>query len=213
MSKLRRVILLSFVLLLCACNYQEAIPPSSTPLPTKTDTPTATSTITVIPPTETPKPSPTIPPDIWLDTNSYELQVQHPASTAQPEWESKNEIIIPADGMVGGFVFTVSEVSGIWSPAVSQSVEPANSILRSGSMRDNLAGEYCISDYFSKYNPLEVCQWLAPEATQLDWITPYFAGPKTEVGVAFNVGGCDPASCMAFLHLTNIRLIYFSLPE
>jgi hypothetical protein len=212
-SRFKWVFLLSGVLLLCACDYQAAIPPSSTPLPTKTETPTATSTITVIPPTETPTPSPTIPPDIWLDTNSYELQVQHPASTAQPEWESVNEIIIPADGMVGGFVFTVSDVSGIWSPAVSQGVEPANSILRSGSMRDSPPGDYCISDYFSNYNPLEVCQWLAPDATQLDWITPYFAGPKTEVGVAFNVGGCDPASCTAYLQLTNIRLIYFSLPE
>jgi hypothetical protein len=211
--KLKLVVFLPLMIILGACDFMVPAQPTPLPQPTKTHTPIPSSTATDIPPTETPLPSPTLPSDIWLDTNSYELTVEHPADTEQREWATSNGIILPADGLVGGFVFTAEEINGVWAPAINKDVQGGNSITKNSSTRENPLGEYCVSDYFSKYTPISVCQILAPQATQIDWITPYFAGPKSEVGVAFSVGGCDPKGCTAFLRITNIRLIYYSLPE
>jgi len=212
-STFKLVIFLSIIVFLGACDFMVPAPPTPLPQPTKTHTPIPSSTATDIPPTETPLPSPTLPSDIWLDTNSYELSVEHPANTEQREWSSSNGIVIPADGLVGGFVFTAEEINGLWASSKNKDVPGGNSITNNSSSRDNPVGEYCVADYLPNYSPISVCQILAPQATQIDWITPYFAGPKTEVGVAFSVGGCDPKGCTAFLRITNIRLIYYSLPE
>jgi len=205
--------LLSIALVLGACTFEEPAPPTSTSQPPKTNTPIPSSTATAIPPTETQMPTPTIPPNLWLDSRQYELTVQHPASTAQPGWGTANEIIIPADGMVGGVVFTVEEFSDKWGSTFSLGVAPENSLLKSVSSASNPPGLYCVSDYFPGFSPAEVCEILAPGATRLDWSAYHFAGPKTEVGVSFGVGSCHPASCTAFLRITNIRLIYYSVPE
>jgi hypothetical protein len=214
-DKCRLVMILCLAFILGACNFQEPAPFTATPRPPATDTPIPTHTPTVIPPTDTPVPSPTLPSDIWIDdTNVYELTVEHPISTEQAEWGSANEIIVLADGMVGGFVFTVEEVTDVWGPTRASGVsDPKNSITNNGSTRENPPGEYCIADYLPGYTPVKICRILAPEATQLDWITQYFAGPKTEVGISFKVGACNPKGCTAFLRISNIRLIYYTTSE
>ena len=211
LSLLLICLILSFVLIgLTACG------PTTTPIPTSTNTPIPTNTPlpthTSPPPTETPIPSPTIPPDIWLDSRQFELALKHPPNADYLEWDSTYEIVIPVDGYVGGVIFTVDKADINWGPKTSKSVPGKGSITKDGSMRILPSGTYCISDYFKSYNPISVCDFLAPGSIQKDWITPYFAGYKTQVGVAFAIGGCKPSTCTVELVISNIQLIMYN-PE
>jgi hypothetical protein len=213
-----RIYLMFLVVLigLSACGPASTPPPTLTPLPSSTHTTIPTNTPlpthTPPPPTETPIPTPTIPPDIWLDSQEFELTLHHPLDPNQSNWESIYEIVIPVDGYVAGVIFTVDESDITWGPAASLSVPGKGSLLKLGSMRSYSSGSYCVSDYFLSYNPDSTCQILAPDSIPLNWITPYFAGKKTQVGVAFQIGGCDPAKCTVDLVISKIQLIMYN-PE
>jgi hypothetical protein len=118
-------------------------------------------------------------------------------------------MVVPAEGEVGGIVFNVDEYDVEWGSARSRSVDNVNSIMTGASLRDYGTGAFCIADFILGYTPQQVCAVLAPGAQTHDWITPFFAGPKSEVGIAFTSGGCDPAACTATLRITGIRLIYY----
>jgi hypothetical protein len=200
-------------LTLLSCGYLEPVSPSSTPAPLSSDTPAPVDTDTPLPPSDTPQPTPTLPTEIWLDPQEYEITIQHPQSTAQPEWVSSSELKIPVEDFVGGVVFTVEEYNGIWGTNSSSLVEPANSLTKDITSRDYPIGTYCISDYFAGFNPETACALIAPGAIVEQWIRPYFAGYKSEVGMKFTTGGCDPAFCLTTLKITGIRLILYKPEE
>jgi hypothetical protein len=200
------------MLILAGCSSATTALPIITP-PPATDTPIPTSTSTPQPPTETLTPTPTEAEGIWLDPREFEITVHHPASTAQPGWGTPGEIVIPVEGYVGGVVFTVVEINGSWSPAISASVDPKNSVFRQGSSRALPLGTYCVADYFPGFNPDSACDAVSPDSIHQGWITSYFAGYKNEVGIAFGAGGCDPKTCTVDLKVSGIRLIMYEPPE
>jgi hypothetical protein len=194
-----------------ACSYLVQLSPSPIPA-SATATLSPIPSATLIPPTDTPTPTPTPLSGIWLDDRTFEIIVQHPQSTSQPDWKSYNEITIPVNAYVGGVVFMVEEINGRWGGAQSRSVPVEESVMPAGSTHDLALGGYCVADYFMGYKPEEICASIAPGYQLLQWIRPYFAGYKTEVGVAFTVGDCNPATCSAYLKVGKIQLILYQ-PE
>lgn len=205
--------MISIVYMVSACNSMTSPPPTSTAPPTSTNTAIPTNTDTPLPPSETPQPTPTIPTDIWLDTREFDLTIEHPQDPDQQEWHSIGEIIVPVDGYVGGIVFTVDERTYVWGPATSLSVSSGSSVMNSGSSRDFPTGTYCVADYFTSYNPDSACDLLAPGSIHKRWVTPYFAGYKSEVGIAFSIGSCSPKKCTVILKISGIKLIMYESPE
>ncbi len=212
MVSLRRYwLFLLLVLSALACSYLVELSP--TPIPPATATFSPQPSATIPPPTDTPPlPTATQLSGIWLDPRMFEITVQHPLSTSQPDWKSYNEVVIPVDGYVGGAVFTVEETNGPWGGAQSQSVARENSIMLTGSAYVMDLGNYCVADYFMGYEPEDICASVAPGYQPLLWITPYFAGYKTEVGVGFTTGDCNPAECTRYLKVGKIQLILYQ-PE
>ncbi|NIM92339.1 MAG: hypothetical protein GTO18_01310 [Anaerolineales bacterium] len=200
----------------CGAVVDETPPPLPTSLPTETPIDTATPTFTPAPtmtPTNTPEPTPTPFPGLWLDTQVFELTLEYPPPTPGPGWIVGGEIVIPIDAEVGGVVFVVDEYQGIWGSLTSRSVGAKESVMTDITIRDYGSGDFCVSDFFGGYEPERICEIVFPGSTTYRWITPYFAGHKTQVGVAFSTGGCDPNTCTTFLKISGIRLILYNSAE